>query len=185
MRLVEPVPAQLGVGVVESRYVELADQRHARAIIDSAVARLPYVDPGDASPEVREALERMPPLNIFRMTAHADSAFVPVAAVGRRAALASCELDPLLRELAILRVARLTPDAEYEWVQHVPIAEAVGRNRGPGRRARARRRRRGLLLGAERAVLRFTTEVVRDARASDEALARCASTSRRARSSSC
>ena len=32
----------------------------------------------------------------------------------------------MLRELAILRVARLTPHAEYEWVQHVPIFEAVG-----------------------------------------------------------
>src|SRR4051812_2424770 len=89
------------------------------------VARLPYVDPAKASPDVREALERVPPLNIFRMTAQADSAFVPWLRWAG-VLLSRLELDPLLRELAILRVARLTPDAEYEWVQHVPIAKGVG-----------------------------------------------------------
>jgi alkylhydroperoxidase family enzyme len=33
-------------------------------------------------------------------------------------------LDPVLRELAILRVGQLT--ARYEWDQHVPVALAVG-----------------------------------------------------------
>ena len=86
---------------------------------------LPYVDPAAASEPVRDALERVPPLNIFRMMANADSAFRPWLRWGA-ALLGRLELDPLLRELAILRVARLTPHAEYEWVQHVPIAQAVG-----------------------------------------------------------
>src|SRR4051795_9294425 len=89
------------------------------------VAPLSYVDPDSASPEVRDALERVPTLNIFRMTAQADSAFVPWLRWAG-VLLSRLELDPLLRELAILRVARLTPDADYEWVQHVPIAQAVG-----------------------------------------------------------
>ena len=89
------------------------------------MARLPYVDPGAASPANREALEAVPPLNIFRMLAHADTAFRPWLRWGA-ALLGTLELDPVLRELAILRVARLTPHAEYEWVQHVPIFEAVG-----------------------------------------------------------
>ena len=89
------------------------------------MARLPYVDPAGASEPVRDALERVPPLNIFRMMANADSAFRPWLRWGA-ALLGKLELDPLLRELAILRVARLTPHAEYEWVQHVPIAQAVG-----------------------------------------------------------
>ena len=42
------------------------------------MARLPYVDPESASPEVREVLGRVPPLNIFRMTAQALEADVPV-----------------------------------------------------------------------------------------------------------
>src|SRR5215210_2031273 len=89
------------------------------------MARLPYVDPAAASEPVRDALERVPPLNIFRMMANADTAFRPWLRWGA-ALLGQLELDPLLRELAILRVARLTPHAEYEWVQHVPLAKAVG-----------------------------------------------------------
>ena len=50
------------------------------------MARLPYVDPADAPERVREALEAVPPLNIFRTMAHAETAFRPMVAVGRRAA---------------------------------------------------------------------------------------------------
>jgi alkylhydroperoxidase family enzyme len=133
------------------------------------MARLPYVDPAAASPEVREALERVPPLNIFRMTAQADSAFVPWLRWAG-ALLSRLELDPLLRELAILRVARLTPYAEYEWVQHVPIAEAVGATADQVAALEADDVDAACFSTAERAVLGFTTEVVYDARASDAAL---------------
>lgn len=71
-----------------------------------------------------------------------------------------------MRELVILHVGRLS-EAEYEWVQHVPIALAVGATREEIDAVE-----RGDLdaLGtAEAAVLRFTGEVVRDVRASDEA----------------
>ena len=89
------------------------------------MAQLPYVDPANAPEPVRDALGRVPALNIFRMMANADSAFRPWLRWGA-ALLGELQLDPLLREVAILRVARLTPHAEYEWVQHVPIALAVG-----------------------------------------------------------
>jgi alkylhydroperoxidase family enzyme len=133
------------------------------------VARLPYPDP-DALPErVRRALQAVPPLNVFRMTAHAETAFRPWLAFGG-ALLSSLQLDPVVRELVILRVARLS-DAEYEWVQHEPIALAVGASR-----EQVTAVDRGALddrsLGAgERAALRFATEVVSDVRASDESLA--------------
>lgn len=88
------------------------------------MARLPYMDPEDASPPVRRALQALPPLNIFAMLAHADSAFVPYLRFGE-ALLTQLQLDPELRELAILLVAART-GAEYEWVQHVGIAKAIG-----------------------------------------------------------
>src|SRR3954462_15765693 len=88
------------------------------------MARLPYVEPSDAPEHVREALDRLPPLNIFKLLANAETCFRPFLRLGQ-AILTQQELDPVLRELAILRVARLTP-AEYEWVQHVEIAKAVG-----------------------------------------------------------
>src|SRR3989440_12656351 len=89
-----------------------------------AVARLPYVEAKDAPEPVREALGRLPPLNIFKLLANAETCFRPFLRLGQ-AILTEQELDPLLRELAILRTARLTP-AEYEWIQHVEIAKAVG-----------------------------------------------------------
>jgi 4-carboxymuconolactone decarboxylase len=88
------------------------------------MARIPYVDPQTASEPVQRALGRLPPLNIFRMLANADSAFVPYLRFGR-AILAEMELDPVLRELGILLVAART-EAEYEWIQHEAIALELG-----------------------------------------------------------
>jgi 4-carboxymuconolactone decarboxylase len=74
---------------------------------------------------VREALEAVPPLNIFRTMAHAETAFRPWLRWGG-VLLGELELDPALRELAILRVAQQTPNAEYEGVHAAPakIVEA-------------------------------------------------------------
>jgi 4-carboxymuconolactone decarboxylase len=134
------------------------------------VARLPYVDPESVSPDVSAALGRVPPLNIFRMMANAETAFRPWLRWGA-ALLSDLALDPLLRELAILRVARLTPHAEYEWVQHVGIARAVGATHEQIGALERNDAGSEAFSAGERAVLAFTAEVVRDARASDATLA--------------
>ncbi|MEA2474348.1 MAG: hypothetical protein QOE06_2263 [Thermoleophilaceae bacterium] len=131
------------------------------------MARLPYVDPEEAPEPVRQALERVPPINIFRMTANAETAFRPWLAFGG-ALLSSLELDARLRELAILHVGRLS-GAEYEWVQHVPIAKAVGASDEDVAAIEGGDLDAECLGDDVRAALRFTTEVVRDVRASDEA----------------
>jgi alkylhydroperoxidase family enzyme len=133
------------------------------------MARLPYADPGAAPERVRRALETVPPLNVFRMVANAETAFRPWLAFGG-ALLSSLELDGRLRELAILRVARLS-GAEYEWVQHAPIALAVGASEEQVGAVDRGDLDDASLGEAERAALRFTSEVVRDVRASDDALA--------------
>jgi alkylhydroperoxidase family enzyme len=133
------------------------------------VARLPYVDPETAPEPVRDALQRVPPLNIFRMMAHAETAFRPWLRWGATL-LDKLQLDPLLRELAILRVARLTPDAEYEWVQHVPIARAVGATAAQVAALEQDEPEAACFTPVQLVVLRFTTEVVRDAGASQETL---------------
>src|ERR1700684_1294893 len=89
------------------------------------MSRLPVLDPADAAPEVRAALERLPPLAIFGTVANAQGSFVNWLRFGGDC-LDGRLFDPGLRELAILRVARLTPGADYEWAQHVPILLAVG-----------------------------------------------------------
>jgi alkylhydroperoxidase family enzyme len=111
----------------------------------------------------------VPPLNVFRMVANAETAFRPWLAFGG-ALLSSLELDARVRELAILRVARLS-GAEYEWIQHVPIALAAGATEDDIAAVDRDSVDDPSLGDAARAALRFTTEVVNDVRASDEALA--------------
>jgi alkylhydroperoxidase family enzyme len=88
------------------------------------MARIDPVDPGKAPAQVREPLESLPALNIFRTLAHAESAFRPWLRFGG-AVLGEMTLDPVSRELAILTVAK-EAEADYEWIQHVTIAKAVG-----------------------------------------------------------
>jgi alkylhydroperoxidase family enzyme len=148
------------------------------------MARLPYIDPAQAPAPVREALERVPPLNIFRMMANAETAFRPWLRWGSTL-LTDLALDPRLRELAILRVARITPHAEYEWVQHVPLAKAAGVSDTQVDALERDESEADCFSDAEKALLGFTTEVVRDARPSDGTLERLAKCLPRARSSSC
>ena len=125
------------------------------------MARISYVDPASAPEQVRTALERTPPLNVFRLTAHASSVFRPFLRYGG-ALLSDLELDPVLRELAILRVAVLA-GAEYERVQHEPIAAGVGA--GPEQIARATRPGEPG-EGVEGLVLALVEETARDGRGS-------------------
>ena len=116
------------------------------------MARLPYAD----------IPEKTPPLNIFRLLANAPTAFRPFMKYGL-VLLRDLEVDPVVREQAILRVAALTPGAEYEWVQHEAIGRAVGMTDEQIEACRSG--------DPDDLVLRFTEEVVRDAVPSDETFA--------------
>jgi alkylhydroperoxidase family enzyme len=130
------------------------------------MARVPYVEPATAPESVREILERLPVrLNVFRMMAHAETNFRPLLALGT-SILAQQQLSAKLRELAILRVARLSP-AEYEWVQHVQIALAAGASQEQVDALQRGDLEARCFDAVERVVLRFVTEVVRDVRASE------------------
>jgi alkylhydroperoxidase family enzyme len=130
------------------------------------MARIPYPEPSDLGEPAREALEALPPLNVFRMLSHAQSAFRPYLRFGG-ALLANLELGAIERELAILRTARLI-DAEYEWVQHVSIGRAVGITDEQLVALDAGDLDHEAFSPRERAVLRFTTEVVRVPRPGDD-----------------
>jgi alkylhydroperoxidase family enzyme len=89
------------------------------------LALLPYPEDDELDPRAAEALDGLPvKLNLFRMLANAPVMMRPTLRLGA-VILRDGVLDPKLRELAILRVGHLT-GTEYEWVQHVPIARAVG-----------------------------------------------------------
>jgi alkylhydroperoxidase/carboxymuconolactone decarboxylase family protein YurZ len=89
------------------------------------VALIPYPADDELDERAREVLDRLPiRINLFSMLANAPAMMRPTLRLGQ-AILTGGELDPRLRELAILRVAAVT-GTEYEWVQHVPIGKAVG-----------------------------------------------------------
>jgi alkylhydroperoxidase family enzyme len=122
------------------------------------MARIPYIDPDNAPEKIREAFAAVPPLNIFKTLAHAETAFRPFLRFGG-AVLMRLKLDPVLRELAILQVARQT-EAEYEWVQHVAIGRAVGITDDQITALEDGELDADALDAAQKAVVVFTREVV-------------------------
>ncbi len=134
------------------------------------MARIPYLDPNHASDEVRKTFAKLAvPLNVFRMMAHAQMNFRPLVRLGT-SILSEQKLNGKLRELAILHVAVLS-GARYEWIQHVPIAKAVGASDEQIDALERGDADAGCFSAEEGLVLRFTTEVVRDVRASDAVMA--------------
>src|SRR4051794_18958198 len=133
------------------------------------MARIPYPEREDLGEKQREALDALPPLNVFRMLSHAQSAFRPYLRFGG-ALLADLELAPVERELAILRTARLI-EAEYEWVQHVAIGRAVGISDEQLLALDTGEIEHEAFTAPQRAVLRFTTELVERPRPGDETFA--------------
>ncbi len=134
------------------------------------MTRIPFPDLDKASPEVREMLSRLPaPVGIFNMMAHAETVLKPLMKLGGTF-LGKLELDPLLRELVICHAVNIE-GGEYEWVQHVGVVLALGGTQAQVDALRAGDDQAACFSDAEKAVLRFTREVVVDVGASKEALA--------------
>ena len=88
------------------------------------MARIDYADRANMPDALRDQLEALPPLNIFAMMAHADHIIRPFMDLGT-AFLFRGTLDPVLREMAILRVGYRS-NASYETAQHEKIGRDVG-----------------------------------------------------------
>ncbi len=90
------------------------------------MARIPYPDPASLQPETQEFVAKNPnPLNIFRMLAGGEGMLRAFSRFGNHL-LFKTKLDPVLREIAILRVGVLS-DATYEMHQHDRIARGIDR----------------------------------------------------------
>jgi alkylhydroperoxidase family enzyme len=140
------------------------------------------IQPIDAPPDdVREVLDNLPPLNIFGTLAHAETVFRPMMRFGG-AVLGRMAVDPAVRELAILVVAK-EAEADYEWVQHVAIAKAVGVSEdqiaalaepgscapeGGDERIALAAREGGTFDGPQQAAIELAAAVVRAPRISDD-----------------
>ncbi len=87
------------------------------------MSRIPYPDDEQLTPEAKQVIDALPPLNLVRMFANAPSALRPITELGR-AILLESELDHRLREIAILAVAH-TSDSAYERLQHENICRML------------------------------------------------------------
>src|SRR5438270_7899028 len=85
--------------------------------------RIPLPTDEELTPEHRDMLEKVPPLNVFRMVAGTRRGLRPFLQLGG-AVLSSC-LDARRREMVVLRVAHAT-GAGYEWAQHERLARHAG-----------------------------------------------------------
>lgn len=129
------------------------------------MARIPYPDATTLSAETQDQLAKLPPLNLFRMLAGGEGLLRAFVRFGNHL-LFKTELPAVLREIAILRVGALS-DARYEVFQHERIARGLGMSedliaairRGPEDPA---------FDELQRLVMRYTDDVVRNVRASDD-----------------
>jgi len=134
------------------------------------MARVSYVEKEGAASEVREIFERMESrgarvLNLYKVVGHSRGVLRSFVRLGS-GLLQHTQLDPRLRELAILRIATVT-GSEYEWSQHLPFAREVGVS--PEQIAAIKDWEWGGLFDArDQAVLRYVDEVARNVTVPDE-----------------
>ncbi len=86
------------------------------------MARLPYLDTDDLSPEDRDLLQRK--INLHRVLTHSPGGARHFSRLGRYIRFEST-LDTRLREMAILQVGYLTK-SEYEYSHHIKIGRDFG-----------------------------------------------------------
>ena len=129
------------------------------------MARIDHVDKAQASERTNELLGKLGHRNIFRMLGHSERHFETYVRMGNAIRFKGA-LDPALRELAITRTGILC-DSEYEVVAHKRIGKSVGvsdeKNAALEEGADS-----DAFTELEKAVLRFTDEVVHNDRPSDE-----------------
>jgi len=89
------------------------------------MSRVSLVQKGQTSPEVNELFQRIEDngakiMNLYRAVANSPHVTRNLIKLGN-SLISKTDLSPRLRELTIMRIARLC-DCEYEWAQHIPVA---------------------------------------------------------------
>ncbi len=128
--------------------------------------RIPLPTDDELTPEHREILAKLPPLNVFRMVAGTERGLRPFLQLG--SVVLSSSMDARRREIAVLRVAHAT-GAGYERAQH----ERLARNAGVSDEeinAVATEEPVSSLDDEGNLICRVADEVSRDVRLSDETL---------------
>jgi alkylhydroperoxidase family enzyme len=128
------------------------------------MARIPYFDPAQATGKAVNAYAALPHINIFRMLGHSGDLLEAFSRFGGYL-LNRTSLDPVLREIAIVRVGVLSK-ASYEVYQHEAISRRLGMSDAliaaihEGQQAAE-------FTELQRQVMAYTDDVVANVRASD------------------
>ncbi|HAZ31335.1 MAG TPA: carboxymuconolactone decarboxylase family protein [Dehalococcoidia bacterium] len=133
------------------------------------MARVRLVEMDQAPPEVKDLFQRMEDngakiINLYKAVALTPPMISSFLKLGN-CLLNKAELPARLRELAILRIAKLS-GSEYEWTQHVPIAREVGVSQQQVDDVH-QWEDSASFNDEERAVLQYTDEVALNVRAAD------------------
>jgi 4-carboxymuconolactone decarboxylase len=125
------------------------------------MARIQLIQQDQAAPDVKEIYDRIEKngariINLYKALAHNSRVLQNHLQLGN-ALLSRTKLSPKLRELAILRIAKLTR-SNYEWAQHYPVALETGVSKAQAG-AVSSWQDSALFSDEERAVLRYTDEV--------------------------
>ena len=134
------------------------------------MSRIQLVQKEQASPEAKEIYNKIEKngakiINLYKVLAHSPAVLHNFLRLGNTL-LSRTELSPKLRELAILRVARLT-GSEYEWAQHYPLAVETGLSQEQTE-AISHWSDSKCFSDEERAVLQYTDEVAQNVKVKDK-----------------
>ena len=134
------------------------------------MARISYIEKGTAPPEIADIFAKMETKgarvgNLWKIAAHCPTTLVHLLRMGN-ALLTKTRLSPRLREMAILRSAVIL-DCEYERRGHAMFGKEVGMTEEQVQTIEDWENSNAF-NETERAVLRFTDEVVKTSRATDE-----------------
>jgi uncharacterized peroxidase-related enzyme len=134
------------------------------------MARVPLIEKEKAPPEVKEVFQKIEDngariLNLYKAVANSPKLLLNFIRLGN-SVMGKTELPPKLRELAILRVAKLT-GSEYEWAQHAPMALETGLSKNQ-LDAISGWKNSAEFNDIERAVLQYTDEVAKNVKVADK-----------------
>lgn len=128
--------------------------------------RLADPDPASLTGEVREFLTQLPPDPMVKMMSHSAGTVKPFVELAR-AQFTALELPARSRELVILTVAAYT-DSTFVAAEHQPMAQSAGVSERIRQLIGERQLDSPELSPADRALLRFTAEVVQRPHVGDE-----------------
>lgn len=133
------------------------------------MSRVELLNKDKAQPQAREVFEKMEAngaevINLYRGLAHSPQVMLNLIRLGN-ALLTRAKLAPRLRELTILRIARIT-GCEYEWSQHYTMALEVGITEEQAERI-GDWQTAGCFSDEDRAVLQFVDEVANNVAVTD------------------